>query len=68
MFFTVKKEEFDSLPFFVSCNTLEVYSHVAIKGETFQKAVSLFAKFIQQQLYFLAALSRKETKGTFFLS
>eukprot|EP01083_Nonionella_stella_P079221 217168_1 len=62
-----RTKSFESWPYFMANGQIEIYHHVGITSATFQKAVSVFAKFIQQQIYWISVSSKKAAQYRFFL-
>lgn len=55
-----------SWPYFMANGHIDIYHHVGITSATFQKAVSTFSKFIQQQIYWISVNSKKSANYRFF--
>ena len=55
-----------SWPYFMANGNIDIYHHVGITSATFQKAVSTFSKYIQQQIYWISVKSKKAANYRFF--
>ena len=61
-----KQRANDIWPHFMANGQIDIFQHVGITSASFQKSVTVFGKYIQQQIYWLSVTSKKCADYRFF--